>query len=546
MPVALLGAPFLPFLFGFVPGEATLSGLLLALAGVASPAIASGLALRARDTPTFVTFGLAGATGLIVLTLALRLAFGLPDSPPVLAALLGGLTVATAIVGVRRGLPDRSALGVPGTVALSAMLLATFSGTVVVPPLEDQDSEVQGTAYGWVHDLQPLCLTNRSTIYFFAHPPLLHLHNAATLGLGGDLETVRPPRDVAARARDSARPPAGGIVSRALATLRGETRTVDRSRQWYVEVYRPFLEEPVLAATRAPNFAWAAAVALLLLSAARRLGASTPDAVLAIAAYVTLPEIFVRSAYGGYYALTAATLLAGVALAVRPSGGRVPAGLAGGLAVLANQKAVVVGGAIALARGTAAVTSRSLRALAPAAPWWIGLAIGGAAFWIYGLSVSPEEFVRDHVLEHGVHRFSGGEVVSRSGESVYASRLGIWAEFVRHFGAAWCALAVAALAAAGMRVRKTAADPARLETGTMLAWTVIGAILFTATDWRQTKHLSLLVPAVVPLIAVLASSRGPRAAWVVRGGLVLAVAWNVSWIVRLARDFAAMSVTPVW
>lgn len=543
--LALLVAPFVPFLLGYRAGEGLLAGVLLALAGLAAPGLACAAALGARDAGRSVTYGLAGATALLLLAMLVRKATGLPATPRVFAALLGVPTLLLGAIALRRSGPALRPGFLPVLAATGAMLLAAYAGTRLVPALEDQDSEVQGTAYGWIHDLQPFCLTNRSTLYFFAHPPLLHLHNAVSLALAGDLETVRPPRDLAMAAREAQPAPRGGRIARAMATLRGETATIDRSRQWYREVYAPFRKTPALAGTRAPNFALAAAVALLLASAARRFGAGAGDTALVLACYVTLPEIVVRSGYGGYYALTAATLLAGARLAAEDAGGGRAAFSGGVLAMLANQKAIVLGAAVAIVRGAESLGRRSRAALGPALPWLLGLAAGGAIFWIYGLAVSPEEFVKDHLLEHGLLRFSGGEVLSRAGNAVYESRLGIWIEFVRHFGGLWCALVAAAILRAASSLRGDPESGGR-EVRILLVWIGLGALLFTATDWRQTKHLCLLVPAMVPLLARLLAGLGPRLRWTMRGALAVSLVWNLIWLVRLAHDFEAMSVTPVW
>ncbi|MBZ0267289.1 hypothetical protein K8I85_03975, partial [bacterium] len=150
-----------------------------------------------------------------------------------------------------------------------------------------------------------------------------------------------------------------------------------------------------------------------------------------------------------------------------------------------------------------------------------------------------------HLLAHGFRRFAGGEVLGRGGEPMYASRAGIWLEFARHFGWVWCAAAGAGVALSFRALRRAANAERRRATGLLLAWAAIGAILFTATDWRQTKHLCLIVPALVPLMTPALT--GPKALrWGMRGALAWSIVWNGIWIARLARDFASLMVTPVW
>jgi hypothetical protein len=546
---AALAAPYVPIAAGLLPGRDLLGAVTLGAAALAAPGAAGVLWGRGRGAPRRFVHALGAAALLNVLAAtSLRIA-GVAPGPESFAAALGGLTVIAGAVGAARGgtLPRLAgswpAIGVAG----GAFVLAWVAGTIVVPPLEDQDMEVQGTAWGLAHDLEPLCLTNRSTLYFFAHPLLLHAFNASTLTLAGELADVRGPWAAAAAAR--AELPSGGPergLGAARRALGGPPPRPDRSFRWFHEVYKPFLERPALFGTRAPNWTFAAAVAALLFAAARRLGVSAGDAALVTATYATLPEIFVRSGYGGYYALTAATLLAGAGLAAGRDGGGRSGYVAGALAILTNQKALVVAAGAAAARLAAAVARRSARELAPVAPFLLGVAAGGAAFCVYGLAIAPEEFVADGLLEHGLARFGGSEAMHGAGKVVYPSRAGVWLELARNLGWGWTTLAAVGLA---LGIRDAARDPAS-ERGrtiaTLTAWVLVGAIVFTATDWRQTKHLCLLVPAFAALIAALLPAAPRVARLALRVGLVLSLAWNARGLAQLAADFGSITVTPVW
>lgn len=552
--VLVFAIPYVPLVFGHVPGEGWLAGLWVAAAGVVAPGAAGALLPRGRGSARWFVRALFAAAFLNVMT-ALGLNFvGLEPTPGVFAGVLGFATLNTAAYGLAWGgaLPGPRREPWYWVAGLAAMMFAAWMGTSVVPALEDQDSEVQGTAYGLAHELEPICLTNRSTTYFFAHPLLLHALNAGTLTLAGDLETVRPAYDAAKKARAEAGPPERGLAAARDAFVDPAPRT-DHSFLWFTEVFRPFQRDAALTATRAPNFALAGAVAILLFAWIRRLGASPIDAALAVTAYVTLPEIAVRSGYGGYYALTAATFLAGARLASGWYGGARSGYLAGVEAALANQKVLILGAAVFLWR---VVGSRVRPAVVPIRallPWLVGLGVGAAAFWAYGLALAPSEFVTDHLLEHGMNRFSGGEVLSRQGDAVYASRIGVWGDFARNFGWGWCALALAGAvllvrSALGTLRDANADRPAdhRNAYGILALWIVLGAVAFTATDWRQTKHLCLLVPALTVGIGYLAAvSRGT---WriVVRALLLGAIFWNAWMLSRVAQDFASLVVRPVW
>jgi hypothetical protein len=527
-----------------------LETIFVCLGSLVAPGAVGVLGPAGRGPARRFVHALAAAALLNVISaLVLKLA-GVAPTPASFGGVLGFLTVASGAVAAGRGgsLPTPRQEPLAYGVALGAFALALFAGSRVVPPLEDQDTEVQGTAYGLAHDLEPLCLTNRSTLYFFAHPLLLHALNASTLTLAGDLPTVRPPYEVAKdeRSRLPAERRERGLKA-ILRALRDPGPRSDRSFLWFQKVYRPFRAEPALLPTRAPNFVLAAAAAVLLLGWARRLGAGAVDATLLTASYVTLPEIFVRSGYGGYYALTAATLLAGAWLAAGAAGGGRSGYAAGVLAILANQKALVLAAAVSVYRGSLAILRRSRVSLSAGLPLVFGMVAGGAAFWAYGLGLAPDEFVADHILDHGFRRFAGEET------GRYPARAALWLEFARHMGWVWMLVVGIAVGrsvrtvGAGLRDARTAPSSETVSAeALLLLWILVGAVLFTLTDWRQTKHLCLVVPAASVLCAPLLAHANYRLRIALRAGLVFAILWNLTWIVRLARDFRSLTVSPIW
>lgn len=522
--------------------HATVVMLLVCTAGMLAPAFAGVWWSGARALPARITAGLASVALLDLAAIGILRALGREPSPAAFGAALGALTLGAGAAAAlrRRPLPGRPGAAA-GAVAAGAFVLFAFAGLRVVPPLEDQDFEIQATANGLVRDLSPVCLTNRSRLHFFAHPPLLHVLGASTLALAGELDDVRPAYDVA---REELRrvPSERGAAAIARA-FRDPPRLPDRFLLWAREVEPAFRAAPALTGTRAPNFVLGAAAALLVFGWCRRLGATGAGAALAAAAYATLPEVFVRSGYGGYYALTAVTLTAGAWLAAdRPLIGR-GAGVAGALAALANHKTLLLGAA------TVAVRLALRRGPSPALA--LGMAAGTAAFWAWGLAIDPADFVGEHLLDHGVRRFAGGEVLARGGEPVYPSRLGVWLEFGAHFGWVWVALVASALARAlrvGFRRRAADAAPAGddVHLAVLSVWVLAVAVAFTLTDWRQTKHLCLLAPAAAVLIGTMEARAAGRWRAAIRLGLAVSLAWNAVWIVRLASDFGAMAPTPLW
>jgi hypothetical protein len=538
----LLAAAFVPFLAGRRIGDGVPGAVLLAASAMLAPAVPGWMLSAGRLAPTRAAAALLSVTVLHLGAIVMLRALHAEPTPAAFAATLASWTAAAgAVAGWRVPGLRLPRDFVPWCVGGTAFLLFAWSGTSVVPALEDQDSEVQGTANGIVRELAPVSLMNRGRLHFFAHPPLLHVYSATTITLAGQLDTVRPAYDVARE--ELAKLPAAerarglGAVVRA---LRRPPAATDRSFLWHSRVFRAFRETPALLATRAPNFVLGALAVSLVFAWARRLGSRTPDAVLVAAAYATLPEIVVRSSYGGYYALSAATFVSAAWLAAERRQRGSLAGVAGALAALANHKAAVVGAA---ALFTAAVKRRPAAAVV-----LLGVVAGTALFWVWGLAIAPGDFVGEHLLDHGLRRFTLGEATTRSGAPIYPSRAGLWLEFATNHGWPWVAVAGAGLLWGIARVARRAPEPDALTEAAevLVAWTLLGAAVFTVIDWRQTKHLALMVPAMTVLTAAMLRAAPPRVRVPIRVVLAGAVAWNVAGIVRLARDFDSLRVTPIW
>src|SRR6185503_5536576 len=154
---------------------------------------------------------------------------------------------------------------------------------------EDQDMEMQATAHALATRQVPQALTNRSTAYYFAHPPLLHLWQAGTFALSGRLSRLAYYDDAGRRAARGpfVEPPEGAPLIR---------------RPHYEDwkpLLRRFLSEPQLWPARQVCVLLAAVAAGLLAALAASLAHSTAAGIVLAALFVTLPETLVRGAYGG-------------------------------------------------------------------------------------------------------------------------------------------------------------------------------------------------------------------------------------------------------
>ncbi len=390
-------------------------------------------------------------------------------------------------------------------VVLGAVVWAsTVVATRVVPPLPDHDLEMQGTGYGLLMRLEPRLLTDRGLQYYFAHPPLLHVYIAASFLYQGEVRALQ--------------------VYDTLTTI--------------ADIETTFARAPHLRETRTPNIGFAAVTAALLLLWTFRRSRRWWLSALVVVAYLSSPEVVVRSAYGGYFALsTLATLLMVMAVG---AGGRAGVNTGLGLwAVWVNHKVIVVVAGIVL--GCIAAARRVSAAVRPGAALVGGAVVGTAAFWVYGYVIAPQDFVTDHLGHHLWQRVIHANPLGYGG---YPSLVGLWREFVVHTG--WVLLPAGLVLAATDLGRAHG----RGTTGAAQSWVLAGVIVVTAAvfsvvDWRMTKHL---MPMVLALHMVLTPTRH-AAPWRVAAAAATClwlIVWNIPVVVDLARDFAGFTITPAW
>jgi hypothetical protein len=376
---------------------------------------------------------------------------------------------------------------------VTAAALAWFAA-VVVPPLEDQDMEMQATAHALATRQVPMTLTNRSTAYYFAHPPLVHFWQAGTFALSGRLSRVAFYDEAGRR---TARAPFVEPPSEAPLVRR------PHYEEWK-PLLRRFLAEPQLWPARQVSVLLGALAAGLLATLAASLTASTAAGVVLAAVMVTFPETLVRGAHGAYYAAT--VLLALVILdALDEERGSATAMLGSALAFLVDQKGLMVPAAWALA-APAGTGRRRFLALA-------GGLLGAAAFVAYGLAVDAPTFLFDFVREHVTRRLSGTDIRFAGDAARFYPSIGeLWAEYIGRYGFAFVAWAVVAVGIALRRPRPKARAAA--------AAVLLGALVFSLVDWRQTRHLALVTaPAMIAIAESWPRSPGWR-----RAALIAAVA----------------------
>lgn len=421
----------------------------------------------------------------------------------------------------------RRPIGIAEVLVFSAAYGMFFVGaTRIVPALDDQDDELQGTAHSLLLNLTPGLLTARNTDYVFAHPPLAHLYVAQTLAYNGLLDSL------------SAFNPA----------------TPDRLPR--DSVYQRYLDRPYHLETRTSSVWLSAATVLLLFAWIGAAARSRAVGALAAFTYAALPEVFVRSSYAGYYALGAyvtAHLLHAADLHERDGSGatRWYCAATGLLAALSDHKLVIIIAAILLWQCVRRCRERATAAISIWHPTVAGFAVGTALFWAYGLAISPRDFWIDHVRYHIADRIL--HINARGLDlSTYPGVIDLWVEFWRDtsFVVIPGGVIAAVLLARGLANDQDASvrsDVDDLHPATPWLWLLIIAgtsLAFSLVDWRQTKHLAILaVPCVIAAGAIQSRLRYRVLGAV---GLAASLALSAQRLLLMAHDFSAVVKVPEW
>ncbi len=492
---------------------------------------------------------------------------------------------------------DRWRVG--GPLFAAAYLTFFFGATRVVPPMQDHDLDIQSPGYSLLKRFTPEVVNDRGLLHYFAHPLLLNCYQAASFLYFDELDYLarfdaatdrvrRAESGVAVEpvvtefccycptqlGRCRGRP---GMTRHRIVGVQEGNYVFDKPLpKWYRQgrvqhelgklplrefevqiLYDDYRHEPRHLESRTPNvFLAALTVALLGVWIDRRTGLWWL-ALLVPLAYATSPEVFVRSSYGGYFAISMFALVQ-ILLAVEQSASDrsraawIGCLLAGLFAAVANNKLVLLPAALVLwelARSQAGGMGRRL-ARAIGQPAVVGFALGTVAFWIYGLGISPGDFRDDYVRYHLVNRIIHHNPFGHGG---YPSVAGLWLELWQHTGYVLLPLGIVALAAL-CAISRVEAGPGRKDDLTVgrhgvpdlwAIWVVLTAVAFSLIDWRQTKHLMpLLLPSYLAPARWAATSRTVLIlVSVLFAGLLV---WNLVTLWLLAADFGGFSITPAW
>lgn len=400
-----------------------------------------------------------------------------------------------------------------------------------VPPLEDQDSETQGTSYGLMHELKPYMVTNRGTIYFFAHPLLLHFYTGNSALLLEELDEMSYYYDSALEGKK--------ILDKANAR--------EMLNQIWQNDFQKFKATPHLLATRMSNIFFSVLLFYFLFFF---LYSSTNSFFLSLAGpilYFTFPEVFVRSSYGGYMAIENFSLVVMAYLYFFKDRLKIDENyknalffLSGVFGGFASQKMAIIVMAMVInnfitvdgnlwVKFKGSLNNRIIQ----------GVIVGTVLLGGYGFLIDSRTFIDDYLRTHIADRFRLDDVRFTHSSSIwYPSIIELWKEFSRHLGFPFLFVAVPLSVYSLSRIKS--------NESFFGLWFMAGAVAFSMTDWRQTKHLMLIILPLI-IFMILFISRSQQWVKIVFFIMLIFLVYNnIEIIISIANDFSTISPTPIW
>ncbi|MFC1630926.1 hypothetical protein ACFL2I_00010 [Candidatus Omnitrophota bacterium] len=443
----------------------------------------------------------------------------------------------------------------------SSLLIFYYLAVYVVPPLQDNTLTTQATAYGLSRYFIPRTFTDRYISYEFAHPLLMHFYTAGSIFLSGNLDNLRYYYDYAQSAEELlSRPPQIGdeislliqkfgrvkvridktvegriFLDKQIPQIRPNGRLtplmasqfigdnqiredyipvsghqlvnnidydiIKEGKYWRMarEVYAKFYQHPHLFPSRVANIFFSLLCCLAIYNILIATTQSRYISAIGVLCYISMPELLVRSIAGSYTSVTIFSMLVITYFYLKQKHKAVF--LSALFAALVNHKAAI----ILLPIGLIELYERGIFKRGNLFYFAIfGFTIGTVLFWSYGIIVDKQAFLLDHFRYHLFNRVFH---VSELGYQGYPSISELWAEFTQNINPFLIFPALLSMIAIIICNRKK-------SWIIFPIWFILGGVAFSVIDWRSTKHLQLIVPAlVISLMIVISRSVKLKKAW---------------------------------
>lgn len=407
-----------------------------------------------------------------------------------------------------------------------------YYGAERLPGLVDIDLEIPGSTYGLLYVLKPYQTSDISPLYFyFCHPPLTNLYSAFGVLF---LDKAQEFKFYYDSAKTAERTFTGNPENdtRIAAYLAQEDRKVFSQNQ-----------KKLVFAGRMANIFISLLVFWAVFKLTLYLTGSQAGGLCAGLLYVSFPGIFVRSSTAYYLPLTNYGFLILAHQYIAFGNDRMSSMrknmlmfLPGIFAGLVNQKILVLIIAIALLNIIRIFYYKRKGHL-----WLssildvpiIGYMLGMAVYWIYGFIIDKHSFILCHIQMHFLDRIFH----LRQIYSAYPSIWKLWREFQIEFP-----LFILTFPALTFLWKKYI----QRKEGVLILWFLVGALSFSIVDWKQTRHLMNLVPALVILfmVFVVQQEKWRKGVWIFI--LMCALVYSLWFDMKVLHNFTFYRPTPDW
>lgn len=441
----------------------------------------------------------------------------------------------------------------------SAYTLLFYLSIYIIPPLQDNTVTTQSTAYGLSVYFMPKTFTDRYICYEFAHPPLMNFYTAASFFLSGYLERVKYYYDYANKFEElmNKKFREGEFMDLSISNfgnvsvkikeivkdkiifdtpipkLRPNQRllpieirdninfisdneiiedyipisemnimtdnlkcTVIKEGQYWSmarEVYHLFYDNPYLYPSRLPNICFTLLSCFVMYHLVYFIVHSRMLAILGTIAYFTIPEMLIMCVGGSNTSITICALLFIIYFYQRKQ--RKALFSAGFLAGLIEQKISVI--LIPICISELLCNKKSFHKNNLFSFVLTGFIGGIGLYWLYGISISRSAFLQDHFYYHFVNRIFH---VNDLGYGGYPDIFELWNAFIEKTNPFFVLPALISLFFILKTKNKTSFVVYPL-------WFICGAVAFSVVDWKSSKHLLLITPALLLSIFVFISER---------------------------------------
>jgi len=408
--------------------------------------------------------------------------------------------------------------------------------------MEDHDFEIYNCAYGLVNRLQPATYTERSFLetslrecspYYFSHPPLLSFYGGYSLLMSEGIMDYKIYDDAALVFKNSR-------INRPLDELKKIYKTLAKVCNRYYSHNARLLE------IRTPALFFSTLLCLVLFYTIFLFSGSKLLGVLGTLLYFSFYEVFARSLFGGYAAVDNLITVYFIYQYIF---------LKRGISVLTNgiymalidHKLITipissfVSGLFTNNNGEAIFIKRFAQAASRSKEIIIGFLIGTIIFWLWGITLNREAFMNQHVREHLFGRVFYGLLDLFGSKRAQVSICDLWMDFYGGVGPLFPVLFIWVLF--DFIKNRFQGQKGKLF---LLIQLIIGAISFSVVDNRQTKHLMLIMPAMVIFVMMFVAELKKPTKIIAYCLLLGTIIWNLKMIPGFLSNFSLFEPLNGW